>query len=76
MDDGENTVQVLRPGGGSHGSGTGSGWGEENVSLEANPEGQLKYNKTSLTANAGKVSIDVHQHGPAGPQRDGRILLR
>jgi plastocyanin len=30
----------------------------EALSLEANPEGQLKYNKTSLTANAGKVSID------------------
>jgi plastocyanin len=27
------------------------------LSLEANPEGQLKYNKTSLTAKAGKVSI-------------------
>jgi plastocyanin len=26
--------------------------------LEANPEGQLKYDKTSLTAKAGKVSID------------------
>lgn len=29
-----------------------------NLSLEANPEGQLKYNTTSLTAKAGKVSID------------------
>jgi plastocyanin len=28
------------------------------LSLEANPEDQLKYNKTSLTAKAGKVSID------------------
>ncbi len=28
------------------------------LSLEANPEGQLKYNTTSLTAKAGKVSID------------------
>lgn len=27
------------------------------LSLEANPEGQLKYNTTSLTAKAGKVSI-------------------
>jgi plastocyanin len=30
----------------------------EHVSLEANGEGQLKYNKTSLTAKAGAVSID------------------
>jgi uncharacterized cupredoxin-like copper-binding protein len=28
------------------------------LSLAANPEGQLAYNKTSLTAKAGKVSID------------------
>jgi plastocyanin len=28
------------------------------LSLSANPEGQLKYNTTSLTAKAGKVSID------------------
>lgn len=28
------------------------------LSLEANPEGQLKYNTSSLTASAGKVSID------------------
>ena len=27
------------------------------MSLEANPEGQLKYNKTSLTTKAGNVSI-------------------
>ncbi len=30
----------------------------EALSLEANSEGQLKYNKTSLTAKAGAVSID------------------
>jgi plastocyanin len=28
------------------------------LSLEANPEGELKYNTTSLTAKAGNVSID------------------
>jgi plastocyanin len=32
--------------------------GGSSLSLEANPEGQLKYNTTSLTAKAGKVSID------------------
>jgi plastocyanin len=34
------------------------------LSLEANPEGQLKYNKTSLTANAGKVSIAFTNMSP------------
>jgi plastocyanin len=32
--------------------------GAEKVSLEANPEGQLEYNTKSLSAKAGKVSID------------------
>lgn len=36
------------------------------LSLEANPEGQLKYNKTSLTAKAGKVSIDFTNMSPLG----------
>jgi plastocyanin len=34
------------------------------LSLEANPEGQLKYDKTSLTAKAGKVSIDFKNMAP------------
>lgn len=36
------------------------------LSLEANPEGQLKYNTTSLTAKAGKVSIDFTNMSPLG----------
>ncbi len=36
------------------------------LSLEANAEGQLKYNKTSLTATAGKVSIDFTNMSPLG----------
>jgi plastocyanin len=36
----------------------GGGAASSALSLEANPEGELKYNKTSLTAKAGKVSID------------------
>ena len=32
--------------------------------LEANPEGQLKYDKTALTAKAGKVSIDFTNMSP------------
>lgn len=39
-------------------SSTGGTTASSAVSLEANPEGELKYNKTSLTAKAGKVSID------------------
>jgi plastocyanin len=34
------------------------------LSLEANPEGQLKYNKASLTAKAGKVSIAFTNTAP------------
>jgi plastocyanin len=36
------------------------------LALEANPEGQLKYNTTSLTAKAGKVSIDFANMSPEG----------
>jgi plastocyanin len=34
------------------------------LSLAANPEGQLAYSKKSLTANAGKVSIDFTNSSP------------
>ena len=34
------------------------------LSLAANPEGQLKYNTNTLTANAGKVSIDFTNMSP------------
>jgi plastocyanin len=36
----------------------------QHLSLEANPEGQLKYNKTSLTAKAGTVSISFSNMSP------------
>lgn len=39
-------------------SSTGGSAAGSALSVEANPEGQLKYNETSLTAKAGKVSID------------------
>jgi plastocyanin len=38
--------------------------GAQHLSLEANREGQLKYNKTSLTAKAGAVSIDFTNMSP------------
>ncbi len=36
------------------------------LSLEANPQGQLKYDKTALTANAGRVAIDFTNRSPVG----------
>lgn len=36
------------------------------LSLEANPEGQLKYNKTLLSASAGTVSIAFTNMSPLG----------
>jgi plastocyanin len=36
------------------------------LSLEANPEGMLKYNKTALSATAGKVSIAFTNMSPLG----------
>ncbi len=38
--------------------------GSEKISLEANPEGQLAYNTKSLSAKAGKVSIDFTNNSP------------
>jgi len=36
----------------------------QHLSLDANPEGQLKYNTTALTAKAGAVSIDFSNSSP------------
>lgn len=36
------------------------------LSLEANPQGQLNYNTSSLTAKAGKVTIDFKNMSPLG----------
>ncbi len=44
---------------------SGSG-GEQKLSLEANAEGQLSYNTTSLSAKAGAVSIDFTNSSPVG----------
>jgi plastocyanin len=40
--------------------------GSSNLSLEANPEGALKYNTTALSAKAGKVSIAFANMSPVG----------
>jgi plastocyanin len=51
---------------GSSSSSSGESSGSSNLSLEANKEGQLKYNTTSLEAKAGKVSIDFTNASPVG----------
>jgi len=47
----------------SSSAGAGAAKGQT-LSLEANREGQLKYNTTSLTAKAGNVSIDFTNMSP------------
>jgi plastocyanin len=42
------------------------GAGQTSLSLAADPEGQLKYNATSLSAKAGKVSIAFANMSPEG----------
>jgi plastocyanin len=80
VDDGENTLNFLHEGqpesagaassspqsstGAEASSGASSA--PEHLSLEANAEGQLKYNTTSLSAKAGKVSIDFTNMSPMG----------
>ena len=79
VDDGENTLNLLREAPSASPSAaaatppsqgatkpaapatTGSG---QSLSVEANPEGQLKFNKTALTTKAGKVSIDFSNMAP------------
>jgi plastocyanin len=72
VDDGENTLNLLHEGqpasaGASAApASSGTSSASQNLSLEANGEGQLKYNTTSLTAKAGKVSIDFTNMAPVG----------
>ncbi len=80
VDDGENTLNLLREAQpASAGASTaaaqsstkaatssGTSGAPENLSLQANAEGQLKYNTTSLSAKAGKVSIDFTNMAPLG----------
>jgi plastocyanin len=46
-------------------SGTPTG-ASQTLQLAANPEGQLKYNTTTLTAKAGAISIDFTNMAPLG----------
>ncbi len=40
--------------------------GVQKLSLSANPEGQLTYNTTSLSANSGPIAIDFTNMSPVG----------
>jgi plastocyanin len=42
------------------------GGGSSSVSLEADPEGQLKFNTTTLSAKAGKVTVNFKNSSPVG----------
>jgi plastocyanin len=72
VDDGENTLKLLSAhqesssasASASAGSPESRSGGSSSVSLEANPEGQLAYNTKSLSAKAGKVSIDFTNTAP------------
>lgn len=71
VDDGESTLNLLGTSKASSSPSTPasatskeSGGGSSNVSLEANPQGQLSYNTKSLSAKAGKVSIDFANAAP------------
>jgi plastocyanin len=47
-------------------AGSGGSGGGQKLSLEANAEGQLSYNTTSLSAKAGAVSVDFTNSSPVG----------
>jgi plastocyanin len=80
VDDGENTLNLLAAGKqASAGASTapaesstktaassGTPSTSEELSIEANAEGQLKFNKASLSAKAGKVSIAFTNMSPEG----------
>ena len=80
VDDGENTLNLLAEGKPASAAAStapaqssakttassGTSGAPENLSLQANAEGQLKYNTTSLSAKTGKVSIDFTNMAPEG----------
>jgi plastocyanin len=58
------TTATSAPSSGASVSSSASAAPKGDLTLEANPEGMLKYDKTTLTANAGKVSIAFTNHSP------------
>ena len=75
VDDGENTVQVLRPSQAAPATGSGTG-AAENRQPRSQPRRPAQI-RQDLADRERRQGLDrVHQHGPGGTQRDGRILLR
>jgi plastocyanin len=71
VDDGENTLNLLSEAASaspatSSTAASATGGGGPALGVEANPEGQLMFNTTALTAKAGKVSIDFTNKSPLG----------
>jgi plastocyanin len=58
------TTSAPAPAATTPAAGTGGTSSASALSLAANPEGQLKYDKTSLTASAGKVAIAFTNTAP------------
>jgi plastocyanin len=56
--------QTNTSGGGSASAGGGGGGGGETLKLAADPNGALKFDKTSLSAKAGKVTIVMTNDSP------------
>ena len=53
-------------GGGGGGGGAAASGGGSTVNVSADPSGALKYQQTSLSAKAGKVSVDFANQSPVG----------
>ena len=60
-DSGGSATNAADNGGGAYGGGgtKSSGGGGEKITLSADPGGELKFDKSTLTAKAGKVTIDL-----------------
>jgi uncharacterized cupredoxin-like copper-binding protein len=54
---GSSTDKAASSGGAGYGGGTKASGGGETLKLSADPGGQLKFDKSSLTAKAGKVTL-------------------
>ncbi len=58
------TSSAPAGGGGGGGGGTASGGGSSTVKIAADPSGALKYEETSASASAGKVTVDFTNDSP------------
>jgi len=60
------TTQTTNSSSSSTEAGASTGGTAQKLQISANPEGQLKYEQKTLTANAGAVSIDFTNSAPLG----------